>query len=357
MMNIEEIKEQLNEILPEGWEKKARDLGAFGRAREVKTELDLIILILLYATSGKSIGGTSTILKSSGEMSLNKNAVNERLQKSEEYLKWLIQNINEESGIIVKKPDWLENRQVLAVDATMEEVKYEGESEEYNLHYMTNVFTLDCVEVKATDEKTGEKLSNFQEIGKGDIVMGDRVYGTIQSMEYARNAGADYLIRLKSNAFNLYNEKGEKVDLEKKIRRMGESAYKKFDLYYKSGKELIPVHICVYRKDTTQIREKETRNMSKTRKFYDKYVIVATSLNETPDKILELYRLRWQIELLFKRLKSIFHLDELKAKTTKSVKIWFYCKLLLASICETLDNKGRFSPSVQISFGIRKQME
>jgi hypothetical protein len=63
-----------------------------------------------------------------------------------------------------------------------------------------------------------------------------------------------------------------------------------------------------------------------------------------------LYRLRWQIELLFKRLKSILKLDELKAKTETPIKVWFYSKLLLAAICEALDNTGRFSPSMQFSF-------
>jgi IS4 transposase len=43
-------------------------------------------------------------------------------------------------------------------------------------------------------------------------------------------------------------------------------------------------------------------------KEYNKYIIVATSLEEeiSAGQVLELYRARWQIELAFKRLKSLF---------------------------------------------------
>ena len=350
----EEIIEKITEILPAEWEEKSVELGAYGRSRKIKSAVDLLILVLLYVTSGKSIGGTSTILKSSGK-GLNKNAVKERLQKSVEWVKWLIENICVMGGYIVKRPEWLEYRRVMAVDGTKEGASNEAQTQ-YNLHYMTDLFTLECIEAKVTDYETGEKLTNFEDIGQGDIVVGDRAYGTLKSIEYAVSKGADYVIRLKANAFNLYDEKGEKVDLAKKIRRMNGAAYKVFDVYYKVSGELKPTRICVYRKDATNIKE-SAQKASKTQKFYDKYVIVATSLNESPDKILELYRLRWQIELLFKRLKSIFALDELRAKTSESVKLWFYCKLLLAAICETLDNMGRFSPSIQFSFGMREQIQ
>jgi IS4 transposase len=156
--------------------------------------------------------------------------------------------------------------------------------------------------------------------------------------------------------------------MQKKIRRMRESSYKEFELYYKIGKKLKPIRICIYRKDKNDV-EKSLRDVTKAnsragrgkisekQKFYAKYVIIATSLTESADKILELYRLRWQIELLFKRLKSIFDLDELKAKKPESVRVWFYCKLLLAAICEALDNMGRFSPYSQFMPISVEQME
>ena len=347
--------EKIKEILPEEWEEKARELGAFTRARGIKSPEELLVLILLYVTSIGSIGGTSSILRSSGTVLLNKNAVYERLLNSEEWLKWLNENISYSSGFLSKRPEWLAYKRVLAVDTTKESSP-DAEKTMWNLHYLMDIFTLEAVEINLTDEETGEKMENFKKIGCGDIIVGDRMYGTIKSIEYTTSKGADYVFRLKTDAFNLYDEGGKLVDMKKKIRRMRESAYKQFHLYYKFHGELKPVHICIYRKNETEIKE-SSWDTSENAKFYGNYIVVATSLYESVEKILELYRLRWQIELLFKRLKSIFNLDELKAKTEKSIRVWFYSKLLLAAICETLDNMGRFSPSSEFSFAFGEQME
>jgi IS4 transposase len=60
--------------------------------------------------------------------------------------------------------------------------------------------------------------------------------------------------------------------------------------------------------------------------------------------VLELYRARWQRELAFKRLKSLFEYGQIPGKVEESVYAWFYGKLLLAGLCERLVNTGRFSP-------------
>ena len=62
-------------------------------------------------------------------------------------------------------------------------------------------------------------------------------------------------------------------------------------------------------------------------------------------QVLELYHAHWQIEIAFKRLKSLFHYNDLPAKNSESVRAWFYGKLLLTALCETMVNTGRFSPS------------
>jgi IS4 transposase len=67
------------------------------------------------------------------------------------------------------------------------------------------------------------------------------------------------------------------------------------------------------------------------------YVLILTSLDVaqfSAEDILAIYRLRWQIELLFKRLKSLLHLDELPAKDPDLVRCWIYAKLIAALLLE-----------------------
>jgi len=65
----------------------------------------------------------------------------------------------------------------------------------------------------------------------------------------------------------------------------------------------------------------------------------------TPRRVLELYRLRWQIELLFKRLKSLLHLDQLPSRQGPTAKSWMLARFLAAALAQQLlDPAGTLSP-------------
>ena len=69
------------------------------------------------------------------------------------------------------------------------------------------------------------------------------------------------------------------------------------------------------------------------------YVILATSLpqEEVPtEEVLAAYRLRWQIELAFKRLKSLLHIDKLRTKTEAGTRCWLYAHLIVALLSDDL---------------------
>jgi hypothetical protein len=76
------------------------------------------------------------------------------------------------------------------------------------------------------------------------------------------------------------------------------------------------------------------------------YVIVLTTLLQpSAQAILEFYRKRWQIELAFKRLKSLLQLGHLKKTDPQGAKAWLQGKLLVACLIETLIfTAERFSP-------------
>ena len=71
------------------------------------------------------------------------------------------------------------------------------------------------------------------------------------------------------------------------------------------------------------------------------YVLLLTSLPDehTPEAILQLYRLRWQIELLFKRFKSLIGLGDLPAKQRSLARSWIFGKLILALLVERTARK------------------
>ena len=93
---------------------------------------------------------------------------------------------------------------------------------------------------------------------------------------------------------------------------------------------------------------KKQRTVSKMSRFMSGYVLVWTDLpagSHSADRLLEIYRLRWQIELTFKRMKSILGLGQLLKTSDGSARAWLQGKLLIALMMDRLlEAADRFSP-------------
>lgn len=357
-MNIKnEDFKKIIDLMPLGWEEKAKELKAITRSRKIKNAEELLRLNLLYLTNGESFGKTSAILGMSDTNNLNKNAVYERIGKSRDWLKWLCENISRNAGELVRKPKWLQDKKVCLIDAT--DVSKRGSNQsDYRLHYNIELFNLEMREMHLTESKIGEKMINFEKLGANDVIVADRAYGSLKGIKYLKEKKCEFILRLRAGAFSLYNSEGFKVELTSCFEELKAGEISDKILFYKEKDELVPIRICGIRKNKDaetkglrQIKYSNTKHMrgkiSERQAEYNKYILLATSF---PQKIKsnfvsELYRMRWQIELVFKRAKSIFNYGELPSKSEKTIHSWFYGKLLLSYICEALVNKGRFSPT------------
>ena len=66
--------EKIEKYLPEGWERKAKELKAFQREGEIKTPGELLMLNLLHMTAGESLQGTSSMVRLTAGMTMKKEA-------------------------------------------------------------------------------------------------------------------------------------------------------------------------------------------------------------------------------------------------------------------------------------------
>jgi hypothetical protein len=70
------------------------------------------------------------------------------------------------------------------------------------------------------------------------------------------------------------------------------------------------------------------------------------------EEVIELYRARWQVELLFRQLKSQGGLDMLEGKTEATVKLQMYALLMGYVVCSALLGGARRRPgAAQVSMG------
>ena len=125
-----------------------------------------------------------------------------RFAKCGERFKNIAQNIEYPEAVGYKKPSVFDHFKIIAVDAS--DIIQRGKLKlEYHLHYAYDIFKMCTVEYKFTTNKVGETLTNFTTFKKGDLIVADRAYGTIKSILHCLSSGADYIFRLKYNAFNI----------------------------------------------------------------------------------------------------------------------------------------------------------
>jgi hypothetical protein len=349
MVGIEMIKR----YMPQDWEEKCKELGALQRGREIKTPEELLTLILLYMTEGESLQMTSAMMKLAG-VSVNKNAVHERIKNSWKWLSYLSKKVCEETGCLTEKPEWLGEKEVCLVDGSELSIKG-SKGGDYYLHYMFSLFQFSCRQLELTPKQDGEKMGIFGEIKAGDIVIADRNYGNMKAIEHIKEKGAEFILRLKAVCFNMYDAEGNKIDVLEYGKGLGEWKSTEIECFYKQGKELKPLKVCLMKKGKVEIEKALKRQKRKASRLqrtvssrsvsYNDFIVLAANVPYSPEKIFELYRARWHIEIVFKRLKSLFGFGNVPSKNENSVKAWFYGKLLLAGICEASVKRSRFPPN------------
>lgn len=249
-----EIKE-LIDLLPKDYEKECYEKKAIRRKRTIKNPLDLLVLLLYYLYDDHSLVDVSqfAILKNIGNIS--DTALIKRFIQCKDWIKWLLSEMLPNEIIHYKKPEDLEPYRIIAVDAS-DIVQKGAVKKTWHLHYGVDLFSLTCNQFKLTEQSTGESLKNF-EIKEKDLIIADRAYGTITSIEHCLKGGGDFIIRIKNKPFNMYDGQGKKILLSDWLKTLGSEAGE-ISIYIKSSdKKLVPLRICARKKTKEEITIEE----------------------------------------------------------------------------------------------------
>jgi len=334
--------EKLLEMLPEGYEKAGRETGALKRKREIETVFDLLKLVFMYVAHGLSHLEVSVIAKMKGIAQISDVGFMKRFGKCGKLMEWLLENLTPEATAHYSKPSKFSEYNIKALDASV--VTSGGKQRiTHRLHFAIDIFLLKSDQYKITAQKVGESLTNFV-VKAADLFLGDRAYGTKTSMEHCLKNEGNFIFRIRRNAFNIYDKRGAEIGLIKKLKSIKKDKTLKLRCFFlNSDDKLVPIQICamIKPKDIVENPEDDTD-------FMNNFIVLATSILDpriSAKDILELYRLRWQIELYFKRLKSLMGLGDIPNKTEDHIKIWLNAKLAVAIMIEIMVAQVDFSPS------------
>jgi hypothetical protein len=160
---------------------------------------------------------------------------------------------------------------------------------------------------------------------------------------------------VNTGALPLRTRRGKKFDLLKELQSVAAPGkIGEWSVLAGEAAEPIAGRLCVLRKSEKQARRAIRKIHRKAQKggpkpktetlAYANYVLVFTTLTATAlsaKQVLEWYRLRWQIELVFKRLKALLRVGHVPKYDDLSSKAWLYGKLLIALLAEKLIRVGR----------------
>lgn len=343
--------------MPEGWEKQAWELGAMRRRRGViQSPSSLLRLNMLYVTNGGSFAMAALGMGLTEGITLSKVAAFERIGKSTEWLRWMAKGLLERDGMALEKPEFLGDRRVILYDASDEAVKGSCKSD-YRLHYGFDLFNFQSKSVEVTSCNEGEKLTRYS-MSPGEIAIADRAYCTVTGIEHGVSSGAEFVLRYRVNSFLLYDEAGERIDLLARVRHL--KALENADIrgFYRHGRGLRPIRIVAMKKEhkaVEQSRRKMAREAGRKQRKpvradtaeLNEYIVLATNLEDTNAQVIELYRARWQVEQVFYRLKSLFGYGDTPNRRSDTTQSWFYGKLELAALCESIHKRMSFPPEIE----------
>ncbi len=337
----------LRSFLPGNWRELAVEKGAITRLRGVTSVENLLRVLLMHLSCGYSLRETAVRARRAGLAEMSDVALMKRLRQARGWFQALCEALFQERGLSRSDEERFEFR---IVDGTM--VKEPGKSGSlWRIHYSVRLPTLECDFFRVTGTKgpgSGESLKQFP-IRPGDRVVADRGYARAPGIVHVATAGGEVLVRVNTQALAFETVDGNSFDLLAQVRALtsaGESRSWPVQVVAADGAR-VSGRVCAVRKSRAAIRraQKKLRHdarrrgkklMPRTLEFA-RFVIVFTTFPEeefSAEAVLEWYRIRWQVELVFKRFKSLAQLGHLPKYNDDSARAWLYGKLLLALLVE-----------------------
>jgi len=350
-VNIKDDFEYLISFLPQNWREMAIQTRAVKRFRSFGDAVVLLRVMMMHLAEGFSLKETSVWAKLSGVANVSSVAIMERLRQSPEWFRQLSLGVMSRWFVGAPGPLLKETRLVRFVDATR--VKEKGPSgTTWNMHYSLCLNTLRCDEFHVTDRRGGETLKRFN-IKNGDIIVGDRGYGVRPGIVHVIRHGGDVIVRINLTNLPLLDKDGALFGLLKRLRELKGVAIGDWDVDFLYEHQRFHGRVCAARKSPQAIRRAKARVLRRGQKNGEavsretieasEFIMVFTTLPREKYKaevVLEIYRGRWQIELVFKRLKSLMEFGHLPKVDERSVLGWIQGKLLIAFLIEALTAKG-----------------
>lgn len=348
----------VEEALPRGFRERAEALKLIKanlppHLGAKVTEIGIVLRLLLFKVATNAALTTVVASFAAAQViELSAVALHKWLVKMGSYLGELVKQLVAEQAYDLQKRHWAGFELVL-LDATC--VQRPGATTTTaRVHRALRIPDLRIVEFVLTDEHGGETFRNFATPKSGQLWIADRGYANPPGIAWMVAHGAAVLVRHNRGSLPLFDAKGRRFDVEKKLLTQLQAPLRPRQwivfVHAPDGSKIrgrfcavrVPVEKAAGARD--RLRREEGPSVTEEALAMAGFVTVFTTVDDeilSCEEILELYRLRWQVELDFKRDKSITGLDKLPNFKPETIESWIYAKLLLHQLARKLSTPER----------------
>ncbi len=328
----------IESLLPKDINETALECKALIRCRNVPDALSLLRMYLLYVTYDLSFKDAAALISTSGLTTISGPSLFDRFRVSGEWLKRLLTQLLQNT--VHAAPIGMRLR---IVDATV--ITGPGAvGTEYRAHVIFDPFSATITSVDVTDASGGEGLGRHP-VDARDLFVGDRAYSTAKGIASISDRGGYVLTRLNAYTIRICDQQKKVISLLSRENEIPETGAVTYNLMLPIPPETIVAKKSWKLEDAASwipVRVIAARTRE------NKVIwLITTAPKEmlTGEQAAEVYRIRWQIELQFKNLKSILNLDELKSRQGPTAVPWILGKFVAAALMQKLaDKDGVLSP-------------
>jgi hypothetical protein len=348
--------EILRDWLPADLDERARTQQFFQRKRGLEDGEKWLRLILMHVGGGLSLEQTVLRARELGLAQVSGVALFKRLRRAEAWLRDLCQHLLAEQQARLGRGVWPSQYRVRAIDATdIQEPGSTGTA--WRIHYGIRLPELVCDHYELTDGEGGEKLGRFQ-FGKDELILADRGYSHRAGAAKVLDSDAALLMRWNPAVLPVKAAAGGEFDLLGNLRQLPKRGAGQWRVQFEYGGKAYFLRLCALRKNRCAAERSRRKAERKAQRNGTQaqarsleltaYVLVLTSLpveEFSASQVLQLYRSRWQVELAFKRLKSLLGAGHVPKSDDASARAWMQAKILTSLLLERLLLEAKiFSP-------------
>jgi len=313
----------------------------FGNAK-VRDAGTLLRFILLHVGADLPLRQTVAVMAEANGPRLSPMRLHKKMIRAAPYLRALVERMV--AWPTEGAPELWGGYLFTAVDATV--VCGPGATgTDARIHTKLRVADVSLAAVEVTDDTGGETFCRFA-WEPGELAVADRAYCTPRGIQHVLDHQADVLVRYRLDSVQLHTPSGDTIDVLDAVAGLTVGETMDFDVQAKLPSRMAAGRLIAHRlpddaADRARERMRREKGAELSPRVWDaaQYVLLFTTAAPSrldADRCLRGYRLRWQIELQFKRWKSLCGFDRLPNWRDDTTLSWLYAKLLLGALLDRM---------------------